>query len=376
MHANEMKSLDNKYRPLEIDQFFPTVNISMFKHMFDTMSFPNLMLFYGQPGTGKTTMARLIASRILNIDNQSKEQLILHGNEAHVPGYKEFDMAVDNSANDTRDIADAISTSSPSSLLGDSKYVFVLDEFSELNKTNQKKLVKVIKDNGIEHIHIIVITNDKSKIESSVSSRFAGKYYKFNELSFSYVENLINYIAGKENYSISKETIKTIYNNLHRKSPRDIVEHVARYIRDDAIDIEEADDASPSIEHFMLLIKRVSLALYEDPGQLQEKTRNILNMLIRDIKVLSFNSGGYESLVSTINQYLADKINPGISYHTLYYYSELSDILANSNMYNYSNILVFINSIVVKFINVGIENMQRVTAIKANISTIKGVTDE
>lgn len=183
-----MTVMVEKYRPNRLKDVVgesPTTIYSMVRKWQNDggiSSMPNL-LFYGQPGTGKTTTAICIAKEI------------------------GCDMMEINASNDRGIDAmrKIVSTAMFRSLSGGR--IIILDEADEMTPEAQAVLRRPMEKSLKSDTRFILICNDITKISDAIKSRCM--IFKFM-LKPSEIEDRIKQIANSEKISIDDETIKEI----------------------------------------------------------------------------------------------------------------------------------------------------------------------
>lgn len=204
------KEFEIKHRPRDFRNFFPSVDVSKFQEMVDKDKYPQKITLYGQPGLGKTTAAHILASYILKLDKESSESLISETKHIAVPNFREADFATNPSAEYTSQIADDMAAAiSDGGLFGKVRYVFLLDEFTQLRPETQKRLIKLIADHALDNVYVIITTNDISKVEGSFDDRMQNiRFTRPGEVSgIEYIQT----IAKKEKVQLTKDEARRIY---------------------------------------------------------------------------------------------------------------------------------------------------------------------
>ncbi len=141
-------SFSERLRPRSIDELLiSNASVAKFNSMIKSRNIMN-MIFYGSPGTGKTTCAHLIA----NLSD-------LH--------FLPLNASLTNSVVDIRNEVEKYATSG--SLFGKTKIV-LLDESDYLSKNAQASLRSLI-ENTIGNCRFILTANVLSKIQEPLQSR-------------------------------------------------------------------------------------------------------------------------------------------------------------------------------------------------------------
>lgn len=141
--------LYQKHRPIEFEQFVGNKKeVELIKNSFSN-HLPHCFLFTGFPGTGKTTMALLLAHKL------TEETSIYEYNSSNTNG-------VDTS----REIIELIS--SPP-LLG-KNIVIILDEFQKASSEAQNALLKSL-ENTPDYVYFFICSSEPTKIITAIHSR-------------------------------------------------------------------------------------------------------------------------------------------------------------------------------------------------------------
>lgn len=147
--TNSYMPLSEKLRPKSIDDLNMRPNVSsMIEQMIQNGSISNL-LFYGKPGTGKTTAARLIAQKI-DADCYELNGSFNDGDKTLVKNIENFGTSL--------------------SMFGKPKICFI-DEADYLSNNVQASLRKII-EYVSSNCRFIFTANDINRLSDAIQSRF------------------------------------------------------------------------------------------------------------------------------------------------------------------------------------------------------------
>ena len=207
--------LATKYRPIVFDDLIgQDVIRDTIYNSIQSNKIPNAYLLTGIRGTGKTTLARLIAKSLMcvnGIENLCKEKFcencesISNSNNLDV---LEMDSANKTSVNDVRELIE-IAKFPPT--LGKYK-IYILDEAHQMSSSAMSALLKTL-ENPPPYLKIIFSTTDPRKLPVTILSRcqrYDLSRVKSKEL-FEYVKKI--YVLenkDKENIKISDDALKLI----------------------------------------------------------------------------------------------------------------------------------------------------------------------
>jgi replication factor C subunit 3/5 len=211
-----------KYRPTDFENIIlDPLNKRFFENLIKKRYFPN-MLFYGQPGTGKTTTIINIVNQFLNRTNNEFNESIIHLNASDERG-------IDIIRNQINIFVKS------NHLFNKQLKIIILDEVDYMTKNAQQAL-KYILQNTYENVRFCLICNYISKIDINLKNEFI--CIRFNQLPKPNIINLVESICEKENLTVSANNIEKIY-NLHKNDIRTIINYIQlnsmEYIIDDNI---------------------------------------------------------------------------------------------------------------------------------------------
>ena len=202
------KALYRTYRPSTFDEVAGQEHIvRTLKNALATDKLAHAYLFAGPRGTGKTTMAKLLA-KALNCDqgigcqcNECKNcKAIIEGSH---PDVLELDAASNNGVNEIRELIDKVKYGT---ILGRYK-VYIIDEVHMLSDAAFNALLKTLEEPP-EHVIFILATTDPLEILPTILSRC--QRYDFSKLSDKDIKNRLKAVLEKENVEYNERAVDTI----------------------------------------------------------------------------------------------------------------------------------------------------------------------
>jgi len=202
------KALYRTYRPSTFDEVAGQEHIvKTLKNALATGKLAHAYLFAGPRGTGKTTMAKLLA-KALNCDegigrqcNECKNcKAIIDGTH---PDVLELDAASNNGVDEIRELIDKVKYGT---ILGRYK-VYIIDEVHMLSTGAFNALLKTLEEPP-EHVIFILATTEPHKILPTILSRC--QRYDFNKLSDEDIKNRLKAVLQNEGVTYNEEAIDII----------------------------------------------------------------------------------------------------------------------------------------------------------------------
>ena len=204
-----MVSLASKYRPQTFEEVCGQKStVKILSKQAETGLFKHNYLFCGNTGSGKSTMARLVAKAI----NKGQGSPI------------EIDAASNNSVENVRAI---IKDAQDRSI--DSEYkVYILDEVQAFSSAAWQPLLKTMEEPP-QYTVFILCTTDPQKVPEAVMNR--AQRFNFGKISLEEIKNRLEYVCqceGFSNYQESVEYIAKIADGCMREALT-LLEKVASY---------------------------------------------------------------------------------------------------------------------------------------------------
>lgn len=213
-----MESLYRKYRPLTFDSVVGQQHIvSTLEHAITEGRLSHAYLFCGPRGTGKTTMARILAKALLcrNAEAARAEgasgcmpdgtceecELIAEGNH---PDVYELDAASRTGVDNVRE--EIINSVNFAPVRGKYK-IYIIDEVHMLTTAAFNALLKTLEEPP-SHVIFVLCTTDPQKILETILSRC--QRFDFHRIGNEDIEHRLAYVCEQEGFDYDDEALAIV----------------------------------------------------------------------------------------------------------------------------------------------------------------------
>lgn len=181
--------------------------VATLKNAIKNSSYAHAYLFCGPRGTGKTTIARLMAKAI-NCDypdiapcgncNNCKQA----ANGLH-PDIIEFDAASKSRVEEIREVLERVKYAP----IQGKKKIYIIDEVHMLSKSAFNALLKTLEEPP-EHVMFILATTDPEKVIPTIISRC--QRYDFTKMNNNLLYKRLKYVTEKEEVTVEDKALRLI----------------------------------------------------------------------------------------------------------------------------------------------------------------------
>ncbi|PIP65327.1 DNA polymerase III, subunit gamma and tau [Candidatus Peregrinibacteria bacterium CG10_big_fil_rev_8_21_14_0_10_49_16] len=200
-------SLYRKYRPQTLAEVIGQPHITeTLQCAVEQDRIAHAYLFAGTRGTGKTSIARILAKILLirHIEDAAKKEHILTSlRNGTMVDLLEIDAASNRGIDDIRDIIEKIQFPP---IMGNAK-VYIIDEVHMLTKEAFNALLKTLEEPP-SHAYFLLATTELWKIPDTIQSRC--QRFAFNKLKEEDIISQLSHIATQEELSCDETALRAI----------------------------------------------------------------------------------------------------------------------------------------------------------------------
>lgn len=360
-------ALYRKYRPVDFNSVYGQEEVvTVIKNAIISGKVSHAYLFCGPRGTGKTTIAKIIA-RLVNCEN------LVDGNPCgkcynclnylNSNDIVEIDAASNNGVDEIRELRDKINL-----VPSNSKYkVYIIDEVHMLTTQAFNALLKTLEEPP-SHVIFILATTEPHKIPLTIASRC--QKFRFSKIDDKKIVERLREISNLEGIIIDDDALYEIA-RLSDGGMRDAINFLDQLVAysNDNITIDDVYkvNGSVSYEELYTLLDNIKnnnkVKLIEFVDYLDESGKDINKfveeMLIFIKDVILYKNANILSSISTKNEYIklvSDKYNDRNLYDLI---ENLNGVQSSIKISNHSSI-IFMTSILkysdLKFGNIMVNN--------------------
>ena len=344
-------ALYRKYRPVDFNSVYGQEEVvTVIKNAIVSGKVSHAYLFCGPRGTGKTTIAKIIA-RLVNCEN------LVDGNPCgkcynclnylNSNDIVEIDAASNNGVDEIRELRDKINL-----VPSNSKYkVYIIDEVHMLTTQAFNALLKTLEEPP-SHIIFILATTEPHKIPLTIASRC--QKFRFSKIDDKKIVERLREISNLEDITIDDDALYEIA-RLSDGGMRDAINFLDQLVAysNDNITIDDVYkvNGSVSYEELYTLLDDVKnnnkVKLIEFVDYLDESGKDINKfveeMLIFLKDVILYKNANILSSISTKNDYIklvSDKYNDKDLYDLI---ESLNGVQNSIKISNHSSIIFMIS---------------------------------
>jgi DNA polymerase-3 subunit gamma/tau len=383
------KALYRTYRPKDFEEIAGQEHITKtFKNALKNNKIAHAYLFSGPRGTGKTSIAKIIAKAVnceqAPVSNPCNNCEICKGIDSNViSDVIEIDAASNNGVDEIREIRDKVKY-----LPGVGKYkVYIIDEVHMLSQGAFNALLKTLEEPP-KHVIFILATTEPHKIPATIHSRC--QRFDFRGVSVPEMISRMKTIIEEEAISISSEAVKVIAESAEggMRDAISLLDQVVSYT-DQKVTVDDVHAIRGTVSNEKLL--GVAYAIYENDSvqaiklldeliSLGKEAQRLVENLIkfyRDLLIFkNTNTSDLEHLLFENEKF--QKLSNQLNNNMIFFYIDVLNKAQNDMKYT-NNAKLYMELALIKMVDkvekqeIVIEN--EFLALKKEISNLKKEID-
>lgn len=300
-------------------------------------------LFSGPRGTGKTTIAKILA-KALNCESGPTIEpcgtcFLCEGiTKGTIPDVVELDAASNNGADDIRVIRDSVKF-----MPSVARYkVYIIDEVHMLSNAAFNALLKTLEEPP-KHVIFILATTEPYKLPATILSRC--QRFDFQAITDNEIFNRLNVVCKSENINSTEEALGLIAQSAEggMRDALSLLDACISYSTDDVVDINDVLAVSGNVSS-ELLLEIINSAYLKNGGTILKLLNDILAdgkeipRLVNDLilflrDTLLYKNNSLNSLKSIYQAAKFIELAGQISSNLIYSYLDVLNELQNNIRY-------------------------------------------
>jgi len=197
--SDNYRALTRTYRPTSFDDIVSQEHVSStLKNAIKKSRLAHAYMFCGPRGVGKTTMARVLARTVNDIDHEVDGESL-----NQTLNVVEIDAASNNSVDDIRDLRERVRIPPQNG-----RYkIYIIDEVHMLSKSAFNALLKTLEEPP-DHVIFIFATTEPHKVLPTILSRV--QRFDFKRISVDQIVERLANVAKNEGINIDEESLHVI----------------------------------------------------------------------------------------------------------------------------------------------------------------------
>lgn len=197
--SDNYRALTRTYRPTSFDEIVSQKHVSStLRNAIKQNRLAHAYMFCGPRGVGKTTMARVLARTVNEIDQEVDGESL-----NQTLNVVEIDAASNNSVDDIRDLRERVRIPPQNG-----RYkIYIVDEVHMLSKSAFNALLKTLEEPP-DHVIFIFATTEPHKVLPTILSRV--QRFDFKRISVEQIVEHLKTVANREGINIDEESLHVI----------------------------------------------------------------------------------------------------------------------------------------------------------------------